>query len=355
MMNRSFFPFLILLAFGLMITFSHCISEGILESGDAISHYQLSRYSWKYPLHLLDHWGKPLFTLLSSPFAQLGFNGYLAFGPSPLSVVLSASESWDADGDLLSYHWDFGDGEESSMEVTLHEFVAPDETSHFYEVILTVTDTAGNVDVESQIISLNNTPPLVDIASISEGSLYSTQETSIVDLIAQVTDLEHDTEELDFAWQTIQYHNTHFHANPPDHAQETTTVFEPAGCEDYATYYYKVALTVTDPAGLSGYDERFIHPDCSDTIPNPIPQFSEYVIYPNPNGGDFTLRGTFESEDEVQIGLYGLTGRAILEEKRIVDAYGRLGFSIPGLSPGQYLLRIKDKKSSEVLRLQIMD
>ncbi len=63
-----------------MITFSHCISEGILESGDAISHYQLSRYSWKYPLHLLDHWGKPLFTLLSSPFAQLGFNGYLAFG-----------------------------------------------------------------------------------------------------------------------------------------------------------------------------------------------------------------------------------------------------------------------------------
>ncbi len=278
------------------------------------------------------------------------------YGPSPLTVVLDGSQSWDANEDPLTFSWTFGDGQSSDLESLSHQFIAPDSSPHMYEVELTVTDTAGNFDTETIIISLNNTPPQVNITSIpAEGALYSTSETTIAALEAEVFDAEFTDDELSYSWQTFQYHDTHFHPNPFDHEHVTSTVFEPAGCEDYATYYYKVALTVTDPAGLSGYDERFIHPDCSDTITNPIPQFSEYVIYPNPNGGNFTLRGTFESEDEVQIGLYGLTGRAILEEKRIVDAYGRLGFSIPGLSPGQYLLRIKDKDSTEVLRLQIMD
>ena len=38
-------------------------------------HYLLARYVPQHPQNLLDHWGKPLFTLLASPFAQLGFTG----------------------------------------------------------------------------------------------------------------------------------------------------------------------------------------------------------------------------------------------------------------------------------------
>jgi len=46
---------------------------------DNIWHYYFSRYSWTHPDFFLHHWGKPLFILLSSPFAQLGFYGVQIF------------------------------------------------------------------------------------------------------------------------------------------------------------------------------------------------------------------------------------------------------------------------------------
>jgi len=43
--------------------------------GDNISHYFGSHWGWKHPAYLFNHWHKPVFTILSSPFAQFGFNG----------------------------------------------------------------------------------------------------------------------------------------------------------------------------------------------------------------------------------------------------------------------------------------
>ncbi len=49
------------------------------DTGDGIMHFFISQASWNNPSLFLDHWGKPLFILLSSPFAQFGFNGMVAF------------------------------------------------------------------------------------------------------------------------------------------------------------------------------------------------------------------------------------------------------------------------------------
>jgi len=49
------------------------------DQGDGVVHYQIARYSWKYPHLLLDLWGKPFFTLISSPFAQFGLKGINIF------------------------------------------------------------------------------------------------------------------------------------------------------------------------------------------------------------------------------------------------------------------------------------
>lgn len=68
-------------------------SSGILEGGDGIQHYQIARYAWQHPELLLDHWGKPLFTLFASPFAQLGHWGMVLF--NAVCFVLTA---WAADG-----------------------------------------------------------------------------------------------------------------------------------------------------------------------------------------------------------------------------------------------------------------
>lgn len=70
-------------------------STGILESGDGIQHYQIARYSWQHHELFLHSWGKPLFTLLSSPFAQLGIRGMTLF--NALCLVATA---WAADGIL---------------------------------------------------------------------------------------------------------------------------------------------------------------------------------------------------------------------------------------------------------------
>jgi hypothetical protein len=64
------------------------LSETTYGGADDIVHYRFARYAYKYPHLLLDHWAKPLFTLLSSPFAQMGFFGMKLFN---LFIGLGAS------------------------------------------------------------------------------------------------------------------------------------------------------------------------------------------------------------------------------------------------------------------------
>ena len=49
------------------------ISEGYPGGADNINHYFLSRFAFQYHLLFFDSWGRPFYTILSSPFAQLGF------------------------------------------------------------------------------------------------------------------------------------------------------------------------------------------------------------------------------------------------------------------------------------------
>lgn len=48
-------------------------THGFGGGGDSLTHYFIAKSSWKYPSSLLDQWGKPIFTLVASPFAQFGF------------------------------------------------------------------------------------------------------------------------------------------------------------------------------------------------------------------------------------------------------------------------------------------
>lgn len=53
--------------------------NGLGKSGDSVQHFIMSRHSWNYSLYFFDHWGKPFFTLVSSPFSQFGFSGIKFF------------------------------------------------------------------------------------------------------------------------------------------------------------------------------------------------------------------------------------------------------------------------------------
>ena len=55
------------------------LSELPVDSGDGLAHFFISQHVWQNPQELLNHWGKPLFTLLSAPWAYFGFKTYIFF------------------------------------------------------------------------------------------------------------------------------------------------------------------------------------------------------------------------------------------------------------------------------------
>ena len=66
-------------------------------------------------------------------------------GDSPLAVALSAEDSIDADGTIVSWDWDFGDTQTDSGELVVHAFTTQTGSS-VYTVVLIVEDDDGATD-----------------------------------------------------------------------------------------------------------------------------------------------------------------------------------------------------------------
>ena len=63
--------------------------EGTYDAGDSVMHYLFARYTPDHPENLLNHWAKPFFTLLATPFAQAGFKGIAL-----MQCLLSLTSTW---------------------------------------------------------------------------------------------------------------------------------------------------------------------------------------------------------------------------------------------------------------------
>jgi ABC-type cobalt transport system substrate-binding protein len=81
--------FLILIFSGLFFLFFAIYSKGSWGGADSYVHYRISRYAFKYPHLFFDLWGKPLFNILSSPFAQFGYIGIKVF-----NIIAALLSSW---------------------------------------------------------------------------------------------------------------------------------------------------------------------------------------------------------------------------------------------------------------------
>lgn len=185
------------------------------------------------------------------------------YGRSPLTIEFDGSESYDPNGDPISYLWDFGDGEISNETSPKHEFSSQELSS--LNVMLTVTDAEGLFTTESLLVSLNNTPPRVEITSFQDGDRYSINGITYLDLEAQVKDIEHSTSDLEFSWNVYLGHNTHEHGEPAIKTETAETRLLPAGC-DGELYYYRIELEVKDPLGLIGKDSKRLIPDCENSF-----------------------------------------------------------------------------------------
>ncbi|MCB9252799.1 MAG: hypothetical protein H6605_10055 [Flavobacteriales bacterium] len=93
-MNKVWFKdwfYLTLISLASLIALSYFawISPGCEGGMDSYNHYLISRFSWKHPYLLLDQWGKPIYNILASPFASIGF-----FGVELFNILLWLGSAW---------------------------------------------------------------------------------------------------------------------------------------------------------------------------------------------------------------------------------------------------------------------
>ncbi|WP_369147504.1 ThuA domain-containing protein [Streptomyces sp. R44] len=90
-------------------------------------------------------------------------------GTAPLKVTLSAAGTTDADGDPLTYSWDFGDGTTATTANPTHTY----RTNGTYVATVTAKDTTGRTGSASVHLTVGNTAPKVTLRLPTDGALFS--------------------------------------------------------------------------------------------------------------------------------------------------------------------------------------
>lgn len=277
----------------------------------------------------------------------------ISYAPSPFSVNFTGSNSYDPDGDAITYSWDFGDGSPlSATPDPSHSFSTVGSAPQKFVVKLTVTDINGASSVDSLIISANNTPPVVHIISPVDNTLYFPGPDTTYTLQANVTDNEQGPDELFYQWQTFLRHNTHQHPEAIDTNKVTSAVISRIGCNG-DSYYWLITLTVTDIAGLKSLDSSRIIPYCGGPLPLNLLSFSvkgngkvntlswttaeevnvsHFEIERSYTGSDFSKIGSVEAHQTNQASAYQFNDEDFLEgyvyyRLRIVDADNQFAYS----------------------------
>lgn len=265
----------------------------------------------------------------------------IVFGIGEQEVTFDASQSYDPEGEELIFSWTFGDGETASGPIVTHIYSPSGEEIENFETVLVVTDTQGESSEQIIPVSLNNTPPSAAITSIENGDLYAVDSPTLLNLVAQAEDGESNPGNLNYSWQLLLHHNTHFHYLDVIEGNNQTFLLPPTGCSENETYWYEFALTVTDPGGLEDQDSVEIFPDCDGTLETP--EFEEpFIIYPNPaTGSRLNVLSGIDLGSEVGYEFYNSLGEFIFGGTVTINNQRRFfHIDLLGLTQGLYTLRL---------------
>ncbi len=126
-----------------------------------------------------------------SSLPRAAFEATPRFDYPPLVVTFDAGESSSPNGAIVSYAWDFGDGETAGGVTVSHTY--PEKG--VYAVTLTVTDSAGKSGARSRTVEALNRVPVADF----KPSIYTTPVHQPVRFDASDS-YDPDGEIVDYLW-----------------------------------------------------------------------------------------------------------------------------------------------------------
>lgn len=236
------------------------------------------------------------------------------YGTSPLTVQFSSALSSDPENTALTYAWAFGDGTTSTEANPVKTYTA--SSAQRFDALLTVRDAGGATASSAVVITVNNTPPVVQITSPSPGSRYPLDQGMITyNLTAAAADAEHGLATLTHSWQVSLVHDNHEHIEAAISASTGIMTVSPLGNDPDATYYYRIILRVTDPLGLTTVTERLFMPETGNAAVVINPDFFTVT-----SGGGAML--------DVLVNDHGAVTDASLSTLQIVSA-PTLGSAVP--------------------------
>lgn len=160
------------------------------------------------PVEVKDYWNpRPKIT----PESYNGAN---------FTIPFSSAESWDPDGEIVGYLWDFDDNSSSTQPNPVHTF----ETEGTYSVCLTVEDNDGNfAKAYSTIVISYQMPPVTPDGINGPTAAFSGTNSSFS---VQTIDPEGDTIQYGWDWNG-------------DNTVDEWTEYYPSGQECSITHHWK--------------------------------------------------------------------------------------------------------------------
>ena len=162
---------------GKLVRYSWDFGDGSRVEGVTVTHKYKRAGHYRVTLRVVDESGSPLnfgfdeteVWINSAPVVEIGEN--IACSPNE-TVTLSGEHCYDADGDIIGYYWDLGDGTQQSGMTITHAYKQPGT----YKVTATLEDDAGvanSTATDWLTIVVNDQPVAViaadrDVVSVNE-------------------------------------------------------------------------------------------------------------------------------------------------------------------------------------------